>query len=95
MDISSFFTRHLIFAAILVSALWFFAGHQFVSKGRRGVALAWETIAVFVLLAFCVNAIIARLWLSLAVALCFIALEVWLMKRYDGKVNSGDASCPK
>ena len=95
MEVPSFFSRHLIFAAVLVSALWFYSGHQFVAKGRKGVALAWEAIAVLVLLAFCVNAIITRLWLSLAVALCFVALEVWLMKRYGGRVNSGDTSCPK
>lgn len=95
MEVSRFFSEHLVFAALLVSALWFYAGHQFAVKGKRGFALAWETIAVLVLLAFCINAVLTKLWLSLMVALCFVALEVWLMKRYGGRVNSGDASCPK
>jgi hypothetical protein len=95
MEATSFFSRHLVFAAILVSALWFYSGHQFVAKGRKGVALAWEVIAVLVLLAYCVNAIITRDWLSLVVAFCFVALEVWLMMKYARRVVSSDTSCPK
>jgi len=81
MEALGFFSRHLVFAAIFVSSLWFYAGHQFIAKGRKGVAIAWEIIAVLVLLAYCVNAIMTRYWLSLVVALCFVALEIWLMKR--------------
>jgi hypothetical protein len=95
MEAISFFSRHLVFAAILVSALWFYSGHQFVAKGRKEVALAWEGIAVLVLLAYCVNAFITRDWLSLVVAFCFVALEVWLMMKYARRVVSSDTSCPK
>ena len=95
MQVFGFFSRHLVFAAVLVSALWFYSGHQFVAKGRKGVALVWEAIAVLVLLAFCVNAIITRLWLSLVVALCFVLLEVWLIQRYTGRLDSTDTSRPK
>jgi hypothetical protein len=82
MEVYHFFTKHLVFAALLVSALWFYSGHQFVAKGKRGVALAWQVIAVLVLLAFCINAIFSGLWLSLIAALCFVVLEVWTMKMY-------------
>jgi len=87
-----FFDRHLVLAALFVSGLWFYAGHQFVAKGTKGAALAWEIIALLLLLIFCINAIIAGLWLSLVVALCFGALEVWLMVRDIGTTKSPNGS---
>jgi len=92
MEVFSFFSGHLVFAALLVSALWFYSGHQFAVKGKRGVALAWEAIAVLVLLAFCINAVLTKLWLSLIVALCFVVVEIWLIRRDSSGANSGTAS---
>ena len=95
MEVYNFFANHLVFAALLVSALWFYSGHQFAAKGKRGVALAWQAIAVFMLLAFCINAVLARSWLSLTAALCVVVLEIWTMKRYWRGAKSVRTAGPK
>ncbi|HXJ95145.1 MAG TPA: hypothetical protein VMT20_20075 [Terriglobia bacterium] len=83
MTINTFIERHLILAALLVSALWFNGGHQYLRKGKSVLAFSWQLIAVLVLTAFCVNAVLARGWLSLTVAIVTILFEVWLMKRHS------------
>jgi hypothetical protein len=67
---------------LLVSAVWFFGGYQYVVKGKRIVGLSWQFIGVLVMAAFCVNAILSRSWYSLIVVLGAIAVELLLIRRY-------------
>ena len=78
-----FFSKHLVIAALLASALWFCAGYQFVAKGKRIVGIAWQLIGVFLLGAFCVHAVFSRGWFSLIIALAAITTELWLIQRYE------------
>jgi len=80
-----FFSKHLVIAALLASALWFYGGYQYLAKGKRIVGLSWQFIGVLVLGAFCVNAILSRNWYSLIVAVGAIAVELWLIRRYGSE----------
>jgi hypothetical protein len=79
MDVAELFSKHLVFPAFVISFLWFYSGHEYVTKGKKGAGLVWEVVAILVLLAYCVNAIITKSWLSLVAAICLIALQVWLL----------------
>jgi hypothetical protein len=87
--ITSFFKAHLVLLALAASASWFYAGKQYFAKGNLVGALLWETIAVLVLIAFCINTILGPTtsWLSLAIAIVTIGVEVWLVKRWLSDVN--------
>jgi hypothetical protein len=80
--VHDFFSDHLVFAALLVSALWFYAGYQDLVKAKHFVGLSGQFIGVAVLGAFCVNAVLSRSWHSLIVALGAIAVELLLIRRY-------------
>jgi hypothetical protein len=87
--ILDFLSKHLVIAALLASALWFYGGHQYLGKGKQITGLAWEFIGVLVLAAFCVNAILSKDWYSLIVALGAITVELWLIGRYWRENNPG------
>lgn len=78
--ISTFFSEHLIVAALLISALWSFVGYREVKKGKRLVGLSWQLVGVFILIAFCFNAALSSAWYSLAVALGAMMVELWLIR---------------
>jgi hypothetical protein len=59
-----FFSTHLVIAALLASALWFYGGYQYLVKGKQIVGLLWQVIGALVLDALCVNAILSRSWYS-------------------------------
>jgi hypothetical protein len=88
--ITSFFKAHLILLALAASAGWFYAGNQYFAKGNLVGALLWEAIAVLLLVAFCVNAILSPTtsWISFAIAIVAIGVEVWLVKRWLQNPNS-------
>jgi len=77
-----YFSEHLAFAALLVSALWFYGGYQYIVEEKRLVGLSWQFIGVVVLAAFGVNAVLSRSWYSLIVILGAIAVELLLIRRY-------------
>jgi hypothetical protein len=87
----NFFSKHLVMAALLASALWFYGGYQYLEKGNQIVGLSWQFIGVLVLVAFCVNAILSGNWYSLIVAVGAIAVEVWLIRRYRRENRLGHA----
>ncbi len=89
-SITSFFKAHLVLLALAASASWFYAGNQYLTKGNLVGALLWETIAVLILIAFCVNNFFSPTtsWVSLPIALVAIGIEVWLIKRWLQKANS-------
>ena len=80
--ILDFFSKHLVVAALLASALWFYGGYQNLVKGKRNAGLSWQCIGVLVLGAFCVNAVLSSSWYSLIIALGAIVVELWLIRRY-------------
>jgi hypothetical protein len=85
--IMNFMSDHLVLGALLASVLWFYGGHQYLASGKRSGALGWQTIAVLILVAFCVNAILNRAWLSLAVALGAMLAEIWIIGKWWRQKN--------
>jgi hypothetical protein len=77
-----FFSEHLVIAALLASALWFYGGYQYLEKGKQIVGLSWQFIGVLVLGAFCINAVLSKSRYSLIVALAAITVELRLIRRY-------------
>ena len=84
-----FFSKHLVIAALLASALWFYGGYQYIVKGKQIVGLSWQLIGVLVLAAFCINAVLSKSWYSLIVALGAITVELWLIRRYRRENHVG------
>ncbi len=79
-----FLSRHSILLALVISALWFYAGHQDLTKDKSAGFL-WEGIGVLLLVAFRIRAILAKEWLNLVVAAIAICAEIWLMQRVWAK----------
>jgi len=77
-----FFSNHLIVPALTASALWFYGGHQYLVKGHKGAGFSWQFIGVFLLGAFCVNALLSGSWYSLIVALGALVVELWMIRQY-------------
>jgi hypothetical protein len=76
-----FFSKRLVIAALLASVLWFYAGYQYVAKGKQIIGVAWQLIGVFLLGAFCIHAALYRGWYSLIIALAGVTAELWLIQR--------------
>jgi hypothetical protein len=81
--IVEFFKTHIIVMALVASAAWFYAGYDYLRKGNPVGAVLWEIIAVLILIAFCVSVVLSSTgsWLSFAVAIVAISVELWLMRR--------------
>jgi hypothetical protein len=81
-SIVEFFKKHPVLMALPASAAWFYAGRDYFRKGNLAGAFLWEGIAVLMLVAFCVGVVLSgsRSWVSLAVAVAAIGVELWLMK---------------
>ncbi len=89
--IFNFFSTHIVLVAVPVSAFWFYAGHQYLAKGNTVGAILWQIIAVLILIAFCINVVFLspnRSWLSLAVAVVAIGVEIWIIKRWRQRENA-------
>ncbi len=46
-----FFSRYSVLAALVISAAWFYAGHQYLTEGT-GAGFLWQGIGVLFLAAF-------------------------------------------
>jgi len=79
--IVDYLSTHLVVAALVASGLWFYAGHQYLTRKNRIGGFAWQMIGVFLLGAFCVYAILSGGWYSLIIALAAITVELWLIRR--------------
>jgi hypothetical protein len=86
--ILDFLSNHLVMAALLVSAMLFYSGYQFLEKGNRTAGLGWQFIGVLVLIAFCYNAVVSRAWYSLIIAVAVMITEIWLIRRNSEKYSS-------
>ena len=88
--VSDFLRTHLILVALVVSAGWFYAGHQYFEKGNVVGALLWEIVAILILVAFCVNVLLSPVtsWFSVGVALVAVGVEVWLVRRWMSVAKS-------
>ena len=89
MNISAFISQHAVVGGMLVSVLWFLAARQYGKEGRAGIAFLWQAIAVMVLFVSCIRAVLSNAWLSLAIAIIGLIVEVWITGRDLHKQSSG------
>jgi hypothetical protein len=91
--LSFLLSEYPVLPALVISALWFYAGHKYLSEGNLVVGLLWQGIGVLFLMALCVNITLSgnKSWLNLAVAAVAIGIEIWIMKRWwrRGKAHHG------
>jgi hypothetical protein len=50
----------------------------------------WQAMAILLLVAFCVQAILQGMWISLSVAVVAIVAEIWWMKKWWARQRSPD-----
>lgn len=75
---------HIFFCALLVSALWFYAGSHYRGEAHRTAAIVWRVVAFVALVAFCLFAVMAKGWLSLGIVVASVLFDLWLMTRRRG-----------
>jgi hypothetical protein len=76
-----FAAQHWIAGGILASLLWFLAGRQSLSNNKRDAAIAWQCVAVLILLIMSGWAVVQREWLGLAFGMAILYVEVRSIKR--------------
>ena len=71
--------EHWVLGGIAVSLLWFVAGRQSLSNGRRDAALFWQVIAVITAVILCGWSVAERYWLGLVTGVALVFFEVrWI-----------------
>jgi hypothetical protein len=73
-----FMAGHWLIGGITASLLWFFVGRR--SK-QADTAVAWQCVAVLILVISCSWAVVEREWLGFACGLAVLCLEIRSIKR--------------
>jgi hypothetical protein len=86
---SQFAEQHWVVGGIVASLMWFLAGRQTLAKGKPDAAIAWQCVAVFVILTTCGWAAVKGEWLGLTFAIAVLYLEVRSIRRISATKRSG------
>jgi hypothetical protein len=73
---SDFAARHWVVGGILTSLLWFLAGRPSPTDKNGDAAIAWQCVAVLVIVVLCVWAVVKGEWLGFACGLAVLYLEI-------------------
>lgn len=79
--LSEFLARHWVIGGIVASLAWFVAGGQSFSNRKPDAAVAWQSVAVLIILILCGWMIKEGEWLGLGAALGVLYLEVRTIRR--------------
>jgi hypothetical protein len=80
-DLTSFATQHWVIGGIAASLLWFLAGGQSLSNRRPDAAIAWQSVAVLMILAVYIRSAVDTEWLGLVIAVGVLCFEVRSIRR--------------
>lgn len=78
---SDFLTRHWLIGGVTASFLWFFADRQPFSNKKTDTAIAFQCVAVFIIVILCVWAVVKREWLGFGCGLAVLYLEIRSIRR--------------
>ena len=73
--------QHWVIGGILASLAWFLAGKQSLSNKAPNTAIAWQCVAVILILIVGGSALVKREWLGVAFAIGVLYIEVRSIKR--------------
>jgi hypothetical protein len=79
--LSEFAAQHWVIGGISASLAWFFAGQQSFSNKKPDAAIAWQCVAVMIILAMGGWAAVEREWLGLIAAAGVLYIEVRSIRR--------------
>jgi hypothetical protein len=71
-SLSNFLASHWVIGGILTSLLWFLAGARSFSNDRLNAAIAWQCVAVFVIVIFCGWAAVKAEWFGFTCGLAVL-----------------------
>jgi len=74
--LSEFGAQHWVIGGIAASLAWFLAGQQSFSNKKLDAAIAWQCVAVIIILALCGWAAVKGEWLGFIVAAGVLYIEV-------------------
>jgi hypothetical protein len=78
---SEFAAKHWVIGGIAVSLAWFLAGQQSSSDNNPDGAIAWQCVAVMLILAVGGRAAVKGEWLGLIAAVGVLFIEVRSIRR--------------
>lgn len=78
---SDFAARHWMIGGILTSLLWFLAGRPSPTDKDGDPAIAWQCVAVLVIVILCIWAVVKSEWLGFACGLAVLYLEIRSIRR--------------
>ena len=79
--LSDFAAQHWVVSGIAASLMWFFAGRQSFSNKNPDGAIAWQCVAVMLILIVCVWAVVKQEWLGLLVSVGVLYVEIRSIRR--------------
>lgn len=78
---SELLTRHWVIGGLLASLLWFLAGQQSLSNKKPDNAIAFQRVAVFLIVALCAWSVVEGEWLGLVCGLAVLYFEIRSIRR--------------
>jgi hypothetical protein len=79
--LSNFAAQHPAIGGIAASLAWFYAGQQSFSDGSSDAAIAWQCVAVMIILLAGGWAVVMGEWLGLTLAAGVLYIEVRSIRR--------------
>jgi len=74
-------SRHWVIGGIAASLLWWFTGRPSASDKNVNPAVAWQCVAVLIVVILCVWTVVKSEWLGFACTLAVLYLEIRSIKR--------------
>jgi hypothetical protein len=78
---SDFFAPHWVIGGIIASLAWFFAGQQSFSNKNLDMAIAWQCVAVLLIVILCAWTVVKSEWLGFACGVVVLYLEIRSIRR--------------
>jgi RsiW-degrading membrane proteinase PrsW (M82 family) len=86
--ISQFLLGHPVLIYLVGSGICLLSARQDWARPRYEFGTYfWQSMAIFVLLAFCGQAMLHGMWVSLSIAIVAIVAEIWWMKAWARQRN--------
>jgi hypothetical protein len=79
--LSDFAAQHWVIGGIAASLMWFIAGNQSFSNKKPDTAIAWQCVAVMLILIVGVWAVVKEEWIGLLFAIGVLYFEIRSIRR--------------
>ncbi len=88
--ISDLLSRYPVIPALIISAVWCYAGYRYLGERKVVGAFLWSGVGVAFLIALYVNLVLSgnNSWVNLVVAVLAIGVEIWIIKNWWRRENT-------